>query len=122
MQAGLWRYRIIYMRAIRLGWPAGCAKKMEGSTAANVEPSTFRITCCCLKFLFCALCYFFFFFAGFFFAAFFFAAFFFLAIICYLHMAHKNQFNYNGGVLVTAVNQFVKEADKRSYSFYRPNN
>jgi hypothetical protein len=58
--------------------------KMEGSAAATREPSILSITCRCLKSLFRALCYFFFFFLPFFFVPFFF-----FAIICYLHMAYK---------------------------------
>jgi hypothetical protein len=56
-----------------------------------MEPSTFRITFCRIKFLSAALCYFLFFF----FATFFFA-FFFFAIVCYLHMAQKTSLFNNG--------------------------
>ncbi len=72
---------------------------------------------CRIKFLSAALCYFLFFF----FAVFFFA-FFFFAIVCYLHMAQKTSLFNNAIKLTGITDRVVKEANKCSYNFYRPNN
>jgi hypothetical protein len=85
--------------------------KMEGSAAATREPSIVSITCCLEVFVQSVMLSFFLFLFAFF-------------LLCHYLLPpygiQKTGLLIMASDLAATINRIVKDADKRSYSFYRP--